>query len=48
MCSYVGSRGGGVIRQETELLVAAGWQTAAGVTGGWIIKADKAEVMDRK
>lgn len=45
MCSYVGSGGGGAIRQETAF---AGWQTAAGVAGGWIVKADKAEVMDRK
>lgn len=36
--SSVGSGGGG-------LLAAAGGQTAAGRTGDWIIKADKAEVM---
>lgn len=36
--SSVGSGGGGV-------LAAAGGQTAAGGTGDWIIKADKAEVM---
>lgn len=51
MCSYLGSGGGGVIQQETAF--GGCWRLLAGKQqqvwlDGWIVKADKAEVMVRK